>query len=140
MTPDPDGRLRVLSASPYEASVGFCRAVRVGDRVLVSGTTPVWPDGTVAQSVAAQAHRCWEIVVTALVEAGCGAEHVVRTRTYLLDAADAAVAGEVHRSVFAAAVPASTMLVVAGLLDPRWRLEVEAEAVCPDGHAGPAGR
>ena len=126
-----EDRRRVASGSPYEATIGFSRAVRVGDRVVVSGTAPIMPDGSVDPDPAAQAHRCFEIVARALAEAGATVLDVVRTRVYLVDAADAAAIGTVHGSVFGDVRPASTMIVVAGLLDPRWKVEVEVEAVVP---------
>jgi enamine deaminase RidA (YjgF/YER057c/UK114 family) len=122
-------RVTVQSGSPFEAAIGFSRAVRVGDRVVVSGTAPVWPDGTVDPDPRAQARRCLEIMLTALQEAGGKAEHVIRTRTYLLDASDASLVGEAHHEVFSGIRPASTMVVVSGLLDPRWKVEMELEAV-----------
>src|SRR2546423_10003607 len=124
----PERRL-VSSGSPFEPTVGFSRAVRVGDRVLVSGTAPVWPDGSCDPDPGAQAARCLEIILTALAEAGAGPEHVVRTRMYVtrLDHADAV--GAEHGRVFGAVRPTSTMVVVAGLLDPRWKVEIEAEAM-----------
>jgi enamine deaminase RidA (YjgF/YER057c/UK114 family) len=119
----------VSSGSPFEPVIGFSRAVRVGDRVLVSGTAPVFPDGSCPDDVGEQMRRCVEIVLTALAEAGAGPEQVVRTRTYLTDAADAEAVGRVHGEAFGVVKPASTMVVVAALLDPRWRVEMEAEAV-----------
>ena len=103
-------------------------AQRAGDRVLVSGTGPVMPDGSCPGSTAEQARRCWEIVVAALAEAGAAADDVVRTRTLLTPAADAEGAMAAHGEVFADVRPASTMVVVHALLDPRWTVEVEAEA------------
>ena len=126
-----EDRRRLASGSPYEATIGFSRAVRVGDRVVVSGTAPIMPDGSVDPDPAAQAHRCFEIVARALAEAGATVPDVVRTRVYLVDAADAAAIGTVHGSVFGDVRPASTMIVVAGLLDPRWKVEVEVEAIVP---------
>ena len=122
------GRRRIASGSPYEARIGFSRAVRVGDRVLVSGTGPVMPDGGCPESTADQARRCWEIVQTALAEAGASMADVVRTRTLLTPAADAEGAMTAHGEAFADVRPASTMLVVHALLDSRWTVEVEAEA------------
>jgi enamine deaminase RidA (YjgF/YER057c/UK114 family) len=122
-------RVKVQSGSPFEAAIGFSRAVRVGDRVVVSGTAPIWPDGTVDPDPRAQARRCLEIMLTALRDAGGQAEDVVRTRTYLLDVADASRIGEAHHEVFSGIRPASTMVVVSGLLDPRWKVEMELEAV-----------
>jgi enamine deaminase RidA (YjgF/YER057c/UK114 family) len=126
---DASGRRRIASGSPYEPVVGFSRAVRVGGRVLVSGTAPIWPDGSCDPDPAAQAARCLEIILAALAEAGAGPEHVVRTRMYLVDPADWEAVGRAHGAVFAEIRPAATMVVVAALLDPRWRVEIEAEAV-----------
>ncbi len=122
-------RRRVKSGSAYEPAIGFSRAVRVGDRVLVSGTAPIWPDGSCDADVEVQARRCLEIVLQALAELGAGPEHVVRTRTYLTDAGDWEAVGRAHGEVFRDVRPAATMVVVAGLLDPRWKLEMEAEAI-----------
>jgi enamine deaminase RidA (YjgF/YER057c/UK114 family) len=126
---DPSGRRRIPSGSPYEPVVGFSRAVRVGSRVVVSGTAPIWPDGFCDPEPEAQAARCLEIILAALAEAGAGPEHVVRTRMYLVDPADWEAVGRAHGAVFAEVRPAATMVVVAALLDPRWRVEIEAEAV-----------
>ena len=117
------------SGSPYEETIGFSRAVRVRSTVAVSGTAPVWPDGHVDPDPAVQARRCWEIVVAALEDLGAGVADVVRTRQYVVRADVADAVGAVHGEVFGDVRPASTMVVVAGLLDPRWLVEVEAEAV-----------
>jgi enamine deaminase RidA (YjgF/YER057c/UK114 family) len=122
-------RRRVASGSPFEPVIGYSRAVRVGDRVLVAGTAPIWPDGFCDPDPEAQAARCFAIILAALAEAGAGPEHVVRTRMYLLDPADWEAVGRAHGAVFADVRPVSTMVVVAGLLDPRWRVEIEAEAL-----------
>lgn len=122
-------RRRVSSGSPFEATIGFSRAVRVGDRVVVAGTAPIWPDGSVDSDAEAQAARCLEIIVRALEEAGATAADVVRTRMFVTDAAWAEGVGKAHGKLFADVRPASTVVVVAGLLDPRWKVEIEAEAV-----------
>lgn len=119
----------VESGSPFEPAYGFRRAVRAGDRVLVSGTAPIEPDGGCAEGTEAQAERCLAIIVEALHAAGAAPADVVRTRMYLVDAADADAVGRAHRRAFGEAAPAATMVVVAALLDPRWRVEIEAEAV-----------
>ncbi|MGH8901661.1 MAG: RidA family protein [Egibacteraceae bacterium] len=124
-------RRAVRSGSPYEDVIGFSRAVRVGDRVAVSGTAPIWPDGTCDPDPEAQAHRCLEIVLAALAELGAAPEDVMRTRVYLVDPADAEAVGRAHAAAFSDVRPAATMVVVAGLLDSRWKVEIEAEAVCP---------
>lgn len=128
MTHRQDRQL-VSSGSPYEEAIGFSRAVRVGDRVIVAGTAPNWPDGHVDPDVEAQADRCLEIMVAALGEAGASADEVVRTRTFLVDAADWEAAGRAHGRYFRNARPASTMVVVTGFLDERWKVEMEAEAI-----------
>lgn len=124
--------MQIRSGSPYEDAIGFSRAILVGDRVLVSGTAPVPPPGTpVPVGAAEQMRRCGEIIGAALVEAGTDLGHVVRTRMYITDAADAEAIGSVHAELFGDARPAATMVVVASLLDPAWKVEVEAEAVLP---------
>jgi enamine deaminase RidA (YjgF/YER057c/UK114 family) len=122
-------RQRVSSGSPFESTIGFSRAVRAGNHVFVSGTAPVWPDGSCDPDPAAQTRRCLEIVLAALGQAGAGAGQVVRTRTFLVDLADAGIVGKVHGEVFGEIRPASTMVVVSALLDPRWKVEIEAEAL-----------
>jgi enamine deaminase RidA (YjgF/YER057c/UK114 family) len=124
----PAGRQLVSSGSAFEPRVGFSRAIRAGDRVLVSGTGPTMPDGGCPDSTLEQARRCWEIVVAALAEAGASPADVVRTRTFLTPAADAEEAMAAHAEVFSDVRPASTMLLIHALLDPRWTVEVEAEA------------
>ena len=124
----PSGRRRIPSGSPYEPLIGFSRALVAGGRVLVAGTGPIWPDGSCDPDPEIQAARCLEIILAALAEAGAGPEHVVRTRMYLTDPGDWEAVGRAHGAVFAQLRPAATMVVVAGLLDPRWRVEIEAEA------------
>jgi enamine deaminase RidA (YjgF/YER057c/UK114 family) len=113
--------------------VGICRALRNGERVLVSGTAPIWPDGSCDPDAAAQARRCLQIITTALEELHAQAADVVRTRMFITDAADGEAIAAVHAEFFGAAPPVSTMVVVSGLLDPRWKVEIEAEAISPLG-------
>jgi enamine deaminase RidA (YjgF/YER057c/UK114 family) len=122
-------RRRVSSGAPLESVVGYCRAIRVGDRVVVGGTAPIWPDGHVDPDVAVQARRCLDIIGTALDQLGASFDDVVRTRLYLVDAADIDAVGRVHGEVFGAIRPVCTGVVVAALLDPAWRIEIEAEAI-----------
>ena len=121
-------RQRVSSGSPYEPVIGFSRALRVGNRVVVAGTASVWPDGSCDPDPGVQARRCLEIIVAALEEAGARPEHVIRTRIYLRDAGDWEAVGRAHGDVFRDVRPASTMLLAGGFLDPRWKVEIEAEA------------
>jgi len=122
-------RLNVSSGSPFEPRYGFSRAVRLDRRVLVAGTAPIWPGDFVDPDPRRQAERCLEIMLDALEEAGGGAGDVVRTRMYITDAGHADVIGEAHGDVFGEIRPASTMVVVGGLLDPRWFVEMELEAI-----------
>ncbi len=97
--------------------------------MLVSGTAPIWPDGSCDSDPEVQAGRCLEIILEALAEAETGAENVIRTRMFITDAAHSAAVGRAHAAVFREIRPAATMVVVAGLLDPRWKVEIEAEAI-----------
>jgi enamine deaminase RidA (YjgF/YER057c/UK114 family) len=121
-------RTNISSGSPFERTIGFSRAVRGGDRVLVSGTAPVYPDGSCPDDAGIQTRRCLEIIAAALDEAGSSLRQVVRTRMFLTSASDATSVGDAHAEVFGDVRPASTMVVVAALLDPRWKVEIEAEA------------
>lgn len=119
------------SDSPYEEQFGFSRAVRFSGRVLVSGTAPIWPDGEVDPDPAVQARRCFEIIGHALQGLGTSFADVVRTRMYLTSTADADAVGAVHGEIFRQNPPAASMLFIAALVDPRWKVEIEAEAVIP---------
>jgi enamine deaminase RidA (YjgF/YER057c/UK114 family) len=125
-------RQRVESGSPFEESIGFSRAVRVKDRVVVSGTAPIWPDGSCDPHPESQARRCFEIILAALAEVGAQPRHVVRTRMFITSGDYADAVGRAHGAVFSEVRPAATMVVVARLLDPRWHVEIEAEAVVDD--------
>lgn len=123
-------RARTASASPYERSYGFARAVRAGGRISVSGTAPVEPDGaSTPGDAAAQARRCFAIIRSAIEELGGTIDQVTRTRMFITDPADADAIGAVHGEVFGDVRPAATMVVVAALLRPEWRVEIEAEAL-----------
>lgn len=122
----------VPAVSPQAATVGYSRAVREGGHVHVAGTAAIYPDGVEAPADAyAQAQRCLEIIVTALAELGARPADVVRTRVYLVDAADWEAVGRAHGEVFADVLPVTAFVVVAGLLDPHWLVEIEAEAIVP---------
>jgi enamine deaminase RidA (YjgF/YER057c/UK114 family) len=125
-------RRRIASGSPFEPVIGFSRAIVDGRHVTVSGTAPVMPDGADPPPGAyGQTKRVLEIILGALAEAGAGPEHVVRTRTYLTDAEDWQEVGRAHGEVFSEIRPASTMVVVSAFLDPRWVVEMEADALLP---------
>jgi enamine deaminase RidA (YjgF/YER057c/UK114 family) len=124
-------RRRVFTGAPWEAQVGYCRAVRAGALVFVSGTAPVADDGTVVAPGDAylQARRCFEIVVGALRRLGADPADVVRTRMYVTDASRWAEYGRAHAEAFGRAPPATAMVEVRGLIDPAMLIEVEADAV-----------
>ena len=118
----------VSSGNPMEQTFGYSRAVREGDRVWVAGTCAVWPDGSVDPDVEVQTRRCLEIIGAALAEVGASFADVVRTRMYVVDIADFPTVATVHGEVFGDVRPATTGLVVAGLVDPRWKVEIEVDA------------
>jgi len=122
-------RVVAASGSPFEGAIGFSRAVRAGSFVSVSGTAPIWPDGSCDPDPEVQAARCFEIVATALGDVGAALDDVVRTRMYITDASVADAVGRAHARAVGHVRPAATMVVVAGLLDDRWQVEIEADAV-----------
>jgi enamine deaminase RidA (YjgF/YER057c/UK114 family) len=122
-------RTNISSGSPYEPIYGFSRAVRVGDLVHVAGTAPISSDGEVEPDPGAQTRRCIEIMLEALAAAGGSPQDVVRTRMFITDPAHADAVGEAHGEAFGDVRPVTTMVVVAALLDPRWKVEMELEAV-----------
>ena len=120
----------VPAVSPFAATVGYSRALRDGRHVYVAGTAAIYPDGVETPSDAySQARRCLEIIVGALAEVGATAADVVRTRVYLVRAEDWEDVGRAHGEVFGDVRPATAFLVIAGLLDPRWLVEIEADAI-----------
>jgi enamine deaminase RidA (YjgF/YER057c/UK114 family) len=123
-------RQNISGGSPYEPIIGFSRAVRVGNIVHLAGTGPVGADNGDAE---AQTRRIFSIAEQALKKAGATFEHVVRTRMYLTHVEDWETVGRVHGEYFAGIRPAATMVVVAKLLNPAWRIEIEMDAVIPDG-------
>lgn len=124
-------RRRVPTNAPWAETVGYSRAIRVGDTIYVSGTAPMGADGEVAHvgDVYAQAKRCLEIIVAALGEAGARPEHVVRTRLYLRRASDWEAVGRAHAEALGHAKPATTLVEVSGFVDPDILVEIEAIAV-----------
>jgi enamine deaminase RidA (YjgF/YER057c/UK114 family) len=123
-------RRRVSSGGPWEERYAYARAIAVGDSCFVSGTTDAGPDGTSLHpgDPAGQARAAWAIVEGALTEAGFGLDDVVRTRTYVVHRSDASTVAAVHGELFAHVRPASTLVVVAALMDPTLLVEVEADA------------
>jgi enamine deaminase RidA (YjgF/YER057c/UK114 family) len=123
-------RRLVSSGSPYEPIVGYSRAVCAGNQVFVSGSAPIMPDGAEPPPDAyGQAKRCLEIIAGALEQAGARLDDVVRTRVYLVRTEDFEQVGRAHGEVFSAIRPANTTVVVEALVDPRWLVEIEADAL-----------
>jgi enamine deaminase RidA (YjgF/YER057c/UK114 family) len=122
-------RTNFPGVSPYEPVIGFSRAVRVGSHIMVSGTGPVGADDADA---AAQADQCLTIIAAVLKQAGSSFQHVVRTRIYLTSREDWEAVARVHGKFFSLIRPAATMVVVAGLIDSRWRVEIEVDALIHD--------
>lgn len=120
---------RATSGSPYEATVGFSRGVREGKLVAISGTAPIWPDGHVSPDALVQTRRCYEIAVAALEELGGSVKDVLRTRHFITTPDVIEAVAQAHGEVFGEVRPASTIVQVAGLVDPRWLVEVEIDAV-----------
>jgi len=122
-------RKNIPGTSPFEPIIGFSRAVRVGNTVHVAGTGPVGAD---SEDAAGQTRRIFAIAEKALAEAGASFKDVVRTRMYLTRVEDWEAIGRVHGEFFGSIRPAATMLVVAALLNPNWRVEIEFDAVIPN--------
>jgi enamine deaminase RidA (YjgF/YER057c/UK114 family) len=123
-------RETISSGAPWEAKVGYSRAVRTGPHIAVSGTAPVAEDGSVYApgDAYAQATRCIEIIAEALHAAGAGLEHVVRTRMFVTDISQWEAVGRAHGEAFGDIRPTSTMVEVSALIDPDMLVEIEAEA------------
>ena len=121
-------RQRISSGAPMEPTIGYSRAIRVGNQVWVSATAAIWPDGHVDPDAAAQADRCLEIIEAALSEAGATLRDVVRTRIYLADAADCEAVSRVHGRYFGAIRPANSLVEVSALIGD-YKVEIEAEAL-----------
>jgi len=128
-------RTNITGGSPYEPIIGFSRAVRVGNSVLLSGTGPV---GAEDEDAAGQTRRIFSIAAEALAKAGASFNDVVRTRMYLAHAEDWEAVGRVHGEIFSTIRPAATMVVVATLLNPAWHIEIEMDAVLADPVPGPS--
>jgi enamine deaminase RidA (YjgF/YER057c/UK114 family) len=118
------------SGSLYEERYGFSRGVRIGNLVEIAGTAPIPPEGEqVAATAYEQMLRCGDIAVSALGELGATVDDVIRTRMFITDPGEANEIGRAHLQVFGSATPAATMVVVAALLEPEWKVEIEVEAV-----------
>jgi enamine deaminase RidA (YjgF/YER057c/UK114 family) len=124
----PGGRRTVATGAPWESRFGYRRALRVGDEAWVSGTTAASAGDEPAPDASRQARQAFAVALGALADLGMRPEHVVRTRMYVTDRADTEAVGAVHGDLFGAHPPTATMVVVAGLIDPRLLVEVELDA------------
>jgi enamine deaminase RidA (YjgF/YER057c/UK114 family) len=124
---------RTFSGAPWEGRVGYCRALRAGDHIYVTGTAPVGPQGDcyAPGDAYAQTRRCLEIIEGALRDLGADLSCVVRTRLFVTDIRRWEEYGRAHREAFASSPPATTMVQVSSLIDPAMLVEIEADAVCP---------
>lgn len=121
---------RISSGGPWEARYGYSRVAVAGDSAYIAGTTDAGPDGRSRHpgDPAAQARAILQIIERALGEAGFLLADVVRTRMYVTDRGNIATVAEVHGEVFGDIRPASTAVVVKGLIEPSLLVEIEADA------------
>jgi enamine deaminase RidA (YjgF/YER057c/UK114 family) len=123
-------RQRVSSGGTYEPIMGYCRAVRAGDLVWVAGTAPIMPDDADPPPDAyGQTRRCFEIIGKALADVGAGFEAVVRTRIFVTPEADFSEVARAHGEIFRDIRPVNTTVTIHSLVDPRWLLEIEVDAL-----------
>ncbi len=129
-----DKHTRIKSGAPWEPVMGYCRAVRAGQIVAVSGSAAVDEDGQLVGEgdMYEQARQCIRVLSKALKEAGCKLEDVIRTRTYVTDIEQWEAVARAHSDVFGSAPPAATMVEVTRLIDPAMLVEIEADAVIPE--------
>ncbi len=127
-------RVRIQSGAPWESRVGYCRAIRTGPHIAVSGTAPVGDDGEVVGvgDAYAQAKRCIQIIENALAEAGAQLSDVVRTRMFVTDISQWEAIGRAHGEAFGEIRPATSMVEVTALIDPDMLVEIEADAIVSD--------
>ncbi len=132
-THEQNGRLHISSGAPWEDVVGYCRAVRVGNQIFVSGTAPVIEGKTAFVGDAyRQTQVCIDIIRQALEAAGAGLQHVVRTTVYVTDISQWEAIGRAHGEAFAHIKPATAMVEVSALISPDMLVEISADAVVPD--------
>ena len=131
---DPaDGRQRIPAQSPFEEEIGFTRAIRAGNAIAISGTVGTEADGSVKEDCGAQADRCYALIRQHIEQLGGQIGDVVRIRMFVTDMADADAASAAFSRALGATRPAATLVAIAALYDPRWKIEIEADAVIGSG-------
>lgn len=133
MAEPADGRQRIPALSPFEEEIGFTRALRVGDRIVVSGTIGVEADGSVKEDAGAQADRCYALIRQHIEQLGGRMDDVVRVRMLATDIQDADALSAAFSRALKHVRPTATLVAIAALYDPRWKVEIEAEAVIGSG-------
>jgi enamine deaminase RidA (YjgF/YER057c/UK114 family) len=129
MAEPSDGRQRIPAGSPFEEEIGFTRALRVGNRIEVAGTIGTEEDGSTAPDAGRQADRCFELIKRYIEELGGRMADVVRVRMFVTDIKDADAVSAAFSRALKATRPTGTLVAIAALYDPRWKVEIEAEAV-----------
>lgn len=124
-----DGRQRIAPLGPFEEAAGFTRAIRVGDRIIVSGNVGVEEDGSVSPDAGRQADRCFEQILDYVGQLGGHSGDVVRVRMFVTDIADADAVTAAFTRAVGHARPTGTLVAVSALYNPEWKCEIEAEAV-----------
>jgi enamine deaminase RidA (YjgF/YER057c/UK114 family) len=131
---DPaDGRQRIPALSPFEEEIGYTRAIRAGNIVAVSGTVGVEADGSVKEDAGAQAERCFALIREHIEALGGHMGDVVRIRMFVTDMKDADAVSAAFSRALKATRPTGTLVAITGLYDPRWKVEIEADAVIGSG-------
>jgi isochorismate pyruvate lyase len=122
---------RTFTHAPWESKVGYCRAIRMGNIIAVTGTTSLTEDGTVhaPNDAYSQAKRCLEIIEQSLSSLGANRTHIIRTRMFVTDISRWQDFGRAHGEFFDGCPPATTMVEVKALIDPQMLIEIEADAV-----------
>ncbi|MDH3748223.1 MAG: RidA family protein [Gammaproteobacteria bacterium] len=126
-----DKHVRIASGAPWESQAGYCRAVKAGNIIAVSGSASIGSDGKLVGEgdMYQQTQRCIQVITEALEKAGASLSDVVRTRTFVTDIEQWKEVARAHRDAFGAAPPATSMVEVSRLIDPRMLVEIEADAI-----------